>query len=315
MINSKNSAKKITLFSSLREAFILSIKLSIKSVSSSIFLPKLSRFINKHLYRFGIGSAINRYDNSLTFYSAKADKKLYTQYNKNDIFCNFGSGAFFHKNWENFDYPGQSNYYKSIQGRKNADFHPIDLCVDNLVLPYNKDSVSLIYFSHTLEHLEENAALRFLSECHRILKPNGIIRIVIPSTDNDHEIMSILDKQKLAIETKIDFACQVAQHVFSDTDTIPQNHTYKMMIQSNFDAKKFFEIAVNNGCKTTFDGNNPDRHISFWDYKKLSAVSKQLRFSQCIPFYRGSSMAKPFLNLNVFDTTENQISLYVELIK
>ena len=64
-----------------------------------------------------------------------------------------------------------------------------------------------------------------------------------------------------------------------------------------------------------FDGSNPDRHITFWDYKKLIDLTDSLEFSSCIPVYQGSSVAAPFTNINVFDTTEPHISFYVEIVK
>lgn len=82
------------LFTALREDTIFGIKFYFRSVSTSYFLPKLSRFINKKLYGVGFASALNRYDNSLTLYSSHSDKKLYSDYAATDKFINFGSGAF-----------------------------------------------------------------------------------------------------------------------------------------------------------------------------------------------------------------------------
>ncbi len=46
--------------------------------------------------------------------------------------------------------------------------------------PWKNDSVDVVYSSHTLEHLSKTEGQHFLRECHRVLKPNGIIRIVVP---------------------------------------------------------------------------------------------------------------------------------------
>lgn len=43
------------------------------------------------------------------------------------------------------------------------------------ILPFEANSVDLIICPHTIENLENN--LQFLTECHRILKPHGIIII------------------------------------------------------------------------------------------------------------------------------------------
>ncbi|WP_319405212.1 methyltransferase domain-containing protein [uncultured Desulfosarcina sp.] len=47
-------------------------------------------------------------------------------------------------------------------------------------LPYSDQSVSKIYTSHFLEHIPKDRGSFFLRECFRILKTNGILRIVVP---------------------------------------------------------------------------------------------------------------------------------------
>jgi predicted SAM-dependent methyltransferase len=46
--------------------------------------------------------------------------------------------------------------------------------------PWDDDSADAIYSSHTLEHLSPGEGLRFMRECHRVLRPGGVIRIVVP---------------------------------------------------------------------------------------------------------------------------------------
>jgi SAM-dependent methyltransferase len=47
-------------------------------------------------------------------------------------------------------------------------------------IPFDSDSFDAAYHSHLLEHLDRQAASRFLSEVKRVLKPDGIHRIVVP---------------------------------------------------------------------------------------------------------------------------------------
>jgi ubiquinone/menaquinone biosynthesis C-methylase UbiE len=47
-------------------------------------------------------------------------------------------------------------------------------------LPFPSDSVSAIYASHVLEHLYRRDAQMLLLECRRVLKPGGLIRLVVP---------------------------------------------------------------------------------------------------------------------------------------
>jgi predicted SAM-dependent methyltransferase len=47
-------------------------------------------------------------------------------------------------------------------------------------LPYDNDTFDVVYHSHLLEHLDRKRAPDFLRECRRVLKPGGILRVVVP---------------------------------------------------------------------------------------------------------------------------------------
>ncbi len=47
-------------------------------------------------------------------------------------------------------------------------------------IPVPDQSVSVIYTSHMLEHLDRTEARRFLAEAHRVLAGGGILRIAVP---------------------------------------------------------------------------------------------------------------------------------------
>ena len=47
-------------------------------------------------------------------------------------------------------------------------------------IPFDTNSVDAVYHSHFLEHLDRNTAQQLLLEVKRVLKPNGIHRIVVP---------------------------------------------------------------------------------------------------------------------------------------
>ncbi|MEH2266467.1 class I SAM-dependent methyltransferase [Nostoc sp.] len=50
-------------------------------------------------------------------------------------------------------------------------------------LPYENNTVDLIYNEHFIEHLTAEEGVHFLKEMHRILKPGGVIRIATPDLD------------------------------------------------------------------------------------------------------------------------------------
>ena len=70
----------------------------------------------------------------------------------------------------------------------NIDFSPVDKRVKKLnllcTLPFANESFDVAYSSHFLEHLTPQKALQILKEIKRILKPNGIVRLVVPDLEN-----------------------------------------------------------------------------------------------------------------------------------
>lgn len=57
------------------------------------------------------------------------------------------------------------------------DLVPANLCKQ---LPFGSGTVDYVYASHVFEHLYNDDARRLLLECHRMLRPGGIIRLVVP---------------------------------------------------------------------------------------------------------------------------------------
>ncbi len=48
-------------------------------------------------------------------------------------------------------------------------------------LPLDAGSVQAIFHEHVLKHLPADLGLRFLKDCHQVLKPGGVMRIVVPN--------------------------------------------------------------------------------------------------------------------------------------
>ena len=61
-----------------------------------------------------------------------------------------------------------------------ADWSRVKYCDAGKGLPYRDESINKIYSSHFLEHIPQEKGIHFLSECFRVLKKPGIMRLVIP---------------------------------------------------------------------------------------------------------------------------------------
>ena len=66
-------------------------------------------------------------------------------------------------------------------GLPNADWPENTMWMD-LTKPFNfkNESVDIVYSSHTFEHLTYEETTFVLKECYRILKPGGLIRVIVP---------------------------------------------------------------------------------------------------------------------------------------
>ena len=82
---------------------------------------------------------------------------------------NIGCGSRFHNSWLNIDQYGDNSEIFSwniLDGQ-----------------PFPDNSIDVVYCAHVLEHFDRVGANLFLNEIYRILKPNGILRIVVPNLE------------------------------------------------------------------------------------------------------------------------------------
>ena len=85
-------------------------------------------------------------------------------------YLNLGCGTRFHSAWTNIDFIGATPEVISHNLRNG--------------LPYADDAAEVVYHSHVLEHFSRDDGRAFLRECRRVLKPGGIIRVVVPDLES-----------------------------------------------------------------------------------------------------------------------------------
>jgi SAM-dependent methyltransferase len=83
---------------------------------------------------------------------------------------NIGCGKRYHKDWVNIDINPRSKEVRKVNILKG--------------LPYKDNYFDAVYHSHVLEHLPKDRAEGFIKECYRVLKPGGILRVVVPDLEN-----------------------------------------------------------------------------------------------------------------------------------
>lgn len=69
----------------------------------------------------------------------------------------------------------------------NLDVAPADASVMvwdvRTGFPMRTNSFDVVYLSHVLEHFSKESGARLVMECHRALKPGGILRVVVPDLE------------------------------------------------------------------------------------------------------------------------------------
>ncbi len=82
---------------------------------------------------------------------------------------NVGCGRCFHPQWTNIDLVASGPEVRQYDLRRG--------------LPYDPNSFDAVYHSHVLEHLTPEDAVTMLRECHRVLRPGGVMRVVVPDLE------------------------------------------------------------------------------------------------------------------------------------
>lgn len=97
---------------------------------------------------------------------------------------NLGCGHRFHPDWENVDFVAAAPAVRAHDLRQGV--------------PYPDESFDFVYHSHLLEHFPKRAAPLFLRECRRVLKPGGVIRVVVPDLERIVELYLEALRQSLS---------------------------------------------------------------------------------------------------------------------
>jgi predicted SAM-dependent methyltransferase len=85
------------------------------------------------------------------------------------LLVNLGCGSHYHPDWVNIDI---------------APLGPGVMAHDlSRGIPLEDNSADAVYHSHVLEHIRHPEALKFLNECHRVLRPGGTLRVVVPDLE------------------------------------------------------------------------------------------------------------------------------------
>lgn len=223
-------------------------------------------------------------------------------------YLNIGGGRWYYPRWENIDRDASEIFVD----------YKFDLNLKKRI-PLPDACALLIFSSHCLEHLADDVCLFVLRECHRLLKPGGVLRLCIPDMDKALEAYVernhyFFDKGGVrcigeSLERKlVNFFAS-----YDDADgyrggPIVSPDSVKDKLQSS-DKYQFAQW-----CATLIPSNAIRKeHVNAYDFLKLKKFLEEAGFSIIEKsMHRGSRVA--VLRKRAFDKLP-LVSLFVEAIK
>jgi len=120
---------------------------------------------------------------------------------------NIGCGARTHHDWNNVDWSpyarlaARPHIAKSLKASgllSEARYEKLQRVDPDIIaydlrqgIPFDDCAFDVVYHSHVLEHISREGAPGMVGECRRVLKPGGILRVVVPD-------LEVLARQYLA---------------------------------------------------------------------------------------------------------------------
>jgi len=270
----------------------------------------------------------------------KLYRSMYSElFNYNSIinkrFYNIGAGGFSHEFWTNIDYDS-SWYSKNSKHTKMGISHDL-MSLKELPI---KDSVAeVLYTSHTIEHITNKACIKLFSECYRILKQGGFLRITAPNIDLSYRAFADNDinyyywasnyrnkrryKQTNSQKHTKDFSIEqlFLSHFATNISEYGMNREGYHMSDDEF-RNTFIELEyeaaldhITSKCSLEKQKALPGEHINWWNNDKLIAFLKNAGFTNVYLSGYGQSYCPILRDTSQFDSTHPKLSLYVEAIK
>lgn len=112
------------------------------------------------------------------------------------VMLNIGCGTRTHADWNNLDFspiiflvhnPFVADALFKLGLLSSARYDRIQKTDPKIIshnlqtgIPFQDNTFDVIYHSHFLEHLDQDAAINLMKECYRCLEQGGVLRVVVP---------------------------------------------------------------------------------------------------------------------------------------
>ena len=248
---------------------------------------------------------------------------------KNKRFYNIGSGSFSHPAWTNIDLP--SKWYEGQQAN-NID---IELDLMSLkAIPIDNNIAEIVYSSHTIEHISNDAVQNMFNEVYRILKKGGIFRVTTPNIDLDYRAYKDNDKHyyyfytsewirhtKLKTLNEQSIQQFFLHHFASNISTLKEDGSLIKISNEALDRifqemeyKEALDYCISK-CLLSGQQHYMGNHMNWFNKDKIFQMLSLANFDNIHLSGYGQSFSPVLRNTSLFDNTHPKISLYIEAIK
>lgn len=250
---------------------------------------------------------------------------------KSKSFYNVGAAGFYHPYWTNLDY--KSDWYAPDQ--RDVVFIDLMKCEP---LPIASGTAEIVYTSHTIEHVSNDAVRNLCSEAYRALKPGGYFRITNgPDVLLEIEAVKRGDTDHFYWDEEYDDPRRYTGNYRGPASAAPieerwLHHTFTQLAPNAIDdtPHKFTAAQIREllngtndieqtldrlGSMVTFDPNRPGNHVSWWTPDKAMRYMREAGFEEVYRSAYRQSRAPVLRDPHFFDSKHPSMSLYVEARK
>ncbi len=236
----------------------------------------------------------------------------------NKPFLNIGSGPSFKDDKTiSLDYVDSPD---KIGHRANLD---IDLNFDLSSyekLPFEDNRFEGVYTSHCIEHLTDDNAKHVIREVYRVLKKDGIFRIIVPDISKYFEAYDnkdlnffnwIRNKMPYSYDSWLRFITrEFAGNIVDDFSDDQLIKKYKKIGTQKY-CEEFGKLSNENRDNNK---NIPDVHKSYWDANRMDEILKKIGFKNVSKKNQFEGGISYFVNKSnlMFNNTRPNISLFYE---
>lgn len=177
-------------------------------------------------------------------------------------------------------------------------------------IPFPDNSFDVVYHSHVLEHIDREVAVSLPRECRRVLKPGGVLRVVVPDLEaTARAYCGALDS--------LDNGCSDAE---AERERAV-NDLLEQMVRSEGAGLcqqrplvRFIERIVRGDA-----GKSGELHRWMYDKYSLRRLLQEAEFDNIVQQQAGSSMIEGwnefYLDIEPDGSVYKPESLYIEAVK